>query len=57
MPRPQPTPGLDRSLETMRIGGDPPASDDRRRPFVEATPLARWENEGGALRESEQRAS
>jgi hypothetical protein len=57
MQRTQPTVGLDRSVELTRTGGDPPDSDDRPLPRVESIQLARWESEGGALRESEQRTS
>jgi hypothetical protein len=57
MERPQPTVGLDPSTALMRAAGDPPDSDDGPLPRVESIQLARWEGEGGALRESEQRRS
>ena len=57
MHQPQPTPGLEGSLEPARTGGDPLDSDDRLRPLAEVTQLARWESEGGALREFQQRTS
>jgi hypothetical protein len=57
MERPQPTVGLDPSTALMRAAGDPPDSDDGPLPRVESIQLARWEGEGGALRESDQRTS
>jgi hypothetical protein len=55
MERPQA--GLDLSLELTSTGGDRPGSADGPRRLVEAAQLARWESEGGALREPEQRTS
>jgi|tagenome__1003787_1003787.scaffolds.fasta_scaffold20903171_3 hypothetical protein len=57
MQRPPATPGLDGSLEPTRDEHVPWDSASRLRPLVEAIQLARWESEGGALRESERRTS
>jgi hypothetical protein len=57
MERAQPTVGVDLSAALMGAGGDPPESDDGPLPGVEPIQLARWEGEGGALRESDQRTS